>query len=257
MKKLILSALAVAALQYSSFAQTTSLFDGKTTAGWHAYLQKDAGPWSVVDGALQFDPKAPNSADLVTDGEYENYELSIDWKIAEGGNSGIIFGVHEDPTLGATYLSGIEMQVLDNEKAEDNKKANHLAGSLYDMKAAPADAAKPAGQAETSQACPFVDAPFAQQAEDRSPRSAGEDGRFAARRSPRQTRQAARLGQAESARQAARRRDQTESRSWAAKSASELGSATRSAGQHHHDQAARFESRSEAECAEAAGARSG
>jgi hypothetical protein len=150
MKKLILSALAVAALQYSSFAQSTTLFDGKTTTGWHAYLQKDAGPWSVVDGALQFDPKAPNSADLVTDGEYENYELSIDWKIAEGGNSGIIFGVHEEPALGATYLSGIEMQVLDNEKAEDNKKPSHLAGSLYDLKPAPADAAKPAGQWNTA-----------------------------------------------------------------------------------------------------------
>lgn len=145
MKKLILSALAVAALQYTTMAQTP-LFDGKTTNGWHAYLQKDAGPWKVVDGALQFDPTAPNSADLVTDGEYENYELSIDWRIAKGGNSGIIFGVHEDPKLGATYLSGIEMQVLDNVNAEDNKKANHLAGSLYDLKAAPADAAKPAGE---------------------------------------------------------------------------------------------------------------
>lgn len=150
MKKLILSAMAVAALQYSSMAQTQKLFDGKTTTGWHAYLQKDAGPWSVVDGALQFDPKAPHSADLVTDGEYENYELSVDWKIAEGGNSGIIFGVHEDPALGATYLSGIEMQVLDNVKAEDNKKPSHLAGSLYDLKAAPADAAKPAGQWNTA-----------------------------------------------------------------------------------------------------------
>ncbi|RYU89443.1 DUF1080 domain-containing protein [Mucilaginibacter terrigena] len=146
MKKLILGVMAVAALQYSASAQTKKLFDGKTTNGWHAYLTKTAGPWSVVDGALQFDPKAPNSADLVTDGEYENYELTVDWKIAEGGNSGIIFGVHEDPALGATYLSGIEMQVLDNQNAEDNKKPNHLAGSLYDMKAAPADAAKPAGQ---------------------------------------------------------------------------------------------------------------
>ncbi|TSD64636.1 DUF1080 domain-containing protein [Inquilinus sp. KBS0705] len=144
MKKLLLSAIAVAALSYSSSAQ--KLFDGKTTTGWHAYLGKDAGPWKVVDGALQLDPAAPGQADLVTDGEYENYELSLEWKIAEGGNSGIIFGVHEDPALGATYLSGIEMQVLDNEKAEDNKKDNHLAGSLYDMKAAPATAAKPAGQ---------------------------------------------------------------------------------------------------------------
>ncbi|WP_121245472.1 3-keto-disaccharide hydrolase [Mucilaginibacter phyllosphaerae] len=146
MKKLFLSALAVAALQYTTMAQTKTLFDGKTTTGWHTYLGKTAGPWSVVDGALQLDPNAEGQADLVTDGEYENYELSIDWKIAEGGNSGIIFGVHEDPSLGATYLSGIEMQVLDNVKAEDNKKPTHLAGSLYDLKAAPADAAKPAGE---------------------------------------------------------------------------------------------------------------
>lgn len=148
MKKLILSALALTAC-YTSFAQkgkTVSIFDGKTTKGWHSYLSKEAGAWSVVDGALQLDPNAPKPADLVTDGEYENYELHIDWKIAEGGNSGIIFGVKEDTAFHATYATGIEMQVLDNQKAEDNKKPNHLAGSLYDMKAAPADAAKPAGQ---------------------------------------------------------------------------------------------------------------
>jgi len=147
MKKLLLSVVAVAALHYSSSAQ--KIFDGKTTSGWHAYNAKGPGAWSVVDGALQLDPKAPGQADLVTDNEYENYELTLDWKIAEGGNSGIIFGVHEDPALGATYLSGIEMQVLDNEKAEDNKKPSHLAGSLYDMKEAPA-AAKPAGQWNTA-----------------------------------------------------------------------------------------------------------
>ncbi|MBD1393447.1 3-keto-disaccharide hydrolase [Mucilaginibacter glaciei] len=149
MKKLLLGALALAAFSYSASAQkgkTVSLFDGKTTKGWHSYLHTDAGPWTVVDGALQLDPKAPNQADLITDGEYENYELTLDWKIAEGGNSGVIFGVHEDTTFHATYQTGIEMQVLDNVKASDNKKANHLAGSLYDMKAAPADAAKPAGQ---------------------------------------------------------------------------------------------------------------
>jgi len=150
MKRTILTAVTFAALHCASYAQNTkgsqSLFNGKTTQGWHAYLAKDAGPWNVVKGALQLDPKAPNQADLVSDGEYENYELKLDWKIAEGGNSGIIFGVHEDPALNATYLSGIEMQVLDNIKAEDNKKANHLAGSLYDIKPAPASAAKPAGQ---------------------------------------------------------------------------------------------------------------
>ncbi|OOQ60555.1 3-keto-disaccharide hydrolase [Mucilaginibacter pedocola] len=147
MRKLFLSALALSAVSLTASAQKdVKLFDGKTTTGWHVYNKTGAGSWSVVDGALQLDPTSHDAADLLTDGEYENFELTIDWKIAEGGNSGIIFGVHEDPALGATYLTGIEMQVLDNVKAEDNKNPTHLAGSLYDMKAAPATAAKPAGQ---------------------------------------------------------------------------------------------------------------
>lgn len=143
MKKILFSILAVAAVN-CSMAQT-KLFDGKTTNGWHSYLKSGPGAWKVVDGAIQLDPKAPDQGDLVTDKEYENYELSLSWKISEGGNSGVIFGVHEDPSFGATYLTGMEMQVLDDKGAEDNKKANHLAGSLYDMKA-PSVAAKPAGE---------------------------------------------------------------------------------------------------------------
>jgi hypothetical protein len=146
MKKILLSLLAVPALYFSSSAQTTTLFDGKTTTGWHSYLKTGAGAWKVVDGALTLDPKAEQQGDLVTDGEYENYELTLEWNIEKGGNSGVIFGVHEDPKFGATYQTGIEMQVLDNKDAEDNKKANHLAGSLYDMKAPSADVCKPAGE---------------------------------------------------------------------------------------------------------------
>ncbi|WP_245897188.1 3-keto-disaccharide hydrolase [Hymenobacter nivis] len=123
------------------------MFDGKTTHGWHVYLKPTAEPaWGVVGGALQLNPKAPGQGDLVTDGEYENFELNLEWKISPGGNSGIIFGVHEDSAFAATYETGIEMQVLDNKEAEDNKKATHLAGALYDMVAPPKDAAKPAGE---------------------------------------------------------------------------------------------------------------
>jgi hypothetical protein len=149
MKKIFLSLMAVPALHFAVSAQTKgyqSLFDGKTTTGWHTYLKTGAGAWKVVDGALQLDPKAEGQGDLVTDNEYENYELKIDWKISATGNSGIIFGVHEDPKFKETYQTGVEMQVLDNKNAEDNKKANHLAGSLYDMKAPSADVAKPAGE---------------------------------------------------------------------------------------------------------------
>lgn len=146
-RKLIV--LAVSALFFSSaMAQTPNtlskeekkagwklLFDGKTTKGWHTYLKKEAGAkWQVKDGAIVFDPTlSTGGGDLVTDGIYENYELNLEWKISKGGNSGIIFDIQEDPKYGATYLTGPEMQVLDNIDASDNKKENHLAGCLYDM----------------------------------------------------------------------------------------------------------------------------
>jgi hypothetical protein len=112
------------------------LFDGTTTKGWHTYLRDTVGSkWQVKDGALVFDPTQPKEGggDIVTNSEYENYELTLEWKISKGGNSGIIFDVQEDPQYRATYQTGPEMQVLDNIDADDNKKENHLAGCLYDM----------------------------------------------------------------------------------------------------------------------------
>jgi hypothetical protein len=112
------------------------LFDGKTIQGWHTYLRDTVGSkWQVKNGAIIFDPTQPESGggDLVTNMVYENYELDLEWKISKGGNSGIIFDVQEDPKYDATYLTGPEMQVLDNIDADDNKKQTHLAGCLYDM----------------------------------------------------------------------------------------------------------------------------
>lgn len=112
------------------------LFDGKTTKGWHTYLRDTVGSkWQVQDGAIIFDPTKPRNGggDIVTNEEYENYELNLEWKVAKGSNSGIIFDIQESPKNGATYQTGPEMQVLDNINASDNKKQNHLAGCLYDM----------------------------------------------------------------------------------------------------------------------------
>lgn len=159
MKKLIL--LPALLLAGSLMAQTNNqltakekkegwqlLFDGKTTDGWHNFQKPSVSPaWSVADGVLALDPKIKEGrGDIVTAGEYENFELAIDWNIAEEGNSGIMFLVNEDAAYHATYETGPEYQLLDNVKAEDNKKDNHLAGSLYDIIAAPKDAEKPAGQ---------------------------------------------------------------------------------------------------------------
>lgn len=155
MKKLLLAVLSMAVINAVSAQSALSpkekkegfvqLFDGKTTTGWHLFHGTGAGAWRVHDGILQLDTAAQGQGDLVTDNEYENYELRLDWRIPEGGNSGVIFSVNEDPKYAYTFLTGMEMQVLDDKGAEDNKQANHLAGSLYDM-VAPAHPAKPAGK---------------------------------------------------------------------------------------------------------------
>lgn len=112
------------------------LFDGTTTKGWHTYKKDTVGSkWQVKDGAIIFDPSQPKEGggDIVTNEAFENFELSLEWKISKGGNSGIIFDIQENAANNATYMTGPEMQVLDNIDAADNKKENHLAGCLYDM----------------------------------------------------------------------------------------------------------------------------
>src|SRR5690349_18687459 len=91
------------------------LFDGKTTSGWHTYGQDKANDsWSIEDGALTLNPSHKEGGDLVTNQEYSNYDLKLEWKISEKGNSGVIFYVHEDPQYKTTWNTGMEMQVLDN-----------------------------------------------------------------------------------------------------------------------------------------------
>jgi len=103
--------------------------------------------WAVKEGVISLDPKEKDGrGDIVSDKEYENFELAIDWNISEEGNSGIMFIVHEDKAYENTYTTGPEYQLLDDKKAEDNKQANHLAGSLYDIIAPVKPSENPAGQ---------------------------------------------------------------------------------------------------------------
>ncbi|RYC71988.1 MULTISPECIES: 3-keto-disaccharide hydrolase [Spirosoma] len=129
-----------------------TLFDGKTLTGWHNYLKTNqpvSSNWVVDDGAIHF-AGGRGGGDLVSDKEYGNFELEIEWKIAEGGNSGIIYHVNEDPKFKATYNTGPEMQVLDNERHPDAKMGrdgNRTAGALYDIqKPITMNTAKPAGE---------------------------------------------------------------------------------------------------------------
>ncbi len=152
MKKYILSALVLVAVSSIANAQKgfKKLFDGKTTKGWHSYNKSTVGSaWEVVDGAIHMNPTKKGKdggGDLVTDKEYSNFHLKYDWKVAPGANSGLIFFVHEDPKFSQTYLTGPEMQVLDNEGHKDGKITKHRSGDLYDMLKSTSEPVKPLGQ---------------------------------------------------------------------------------------------------------------
>jgi len=125
-----------------------TLFDGKTTKGWHSYGKTTVGSaWKVTDGALYLDNTNKDGGDLVTDGEYENFDLKLEWKISKNGNSGIIINIHEDPAkYKETYRTGPEIQVLDNDGHSDGKIIKHRAGDLYDLIKSSSEPVKPVGE---------------------------------------------------------------------------------------------------------------
>ena len=124
------------------------LFDGKTMNGWRNYQSdKVTDRWMVSNGELYLDKSVTaGTGDIMTNDEFENYELAIEWKISPCGNSGIIFNVVEDEKFKNTYNSGPEMQVLDNTCHPDAKIAKHRAGDLYDLIAVSKETVKPAGE---------------------------------------------------------------------------------------------------------------
>ena len=126
----------------------TTLFDGTSTNGWHSYGKSAVNSrWKIADGAITIDTASKESGDIVTNDEYENFDLQLEWKIAPKGNSGIIFLVKEDTAkYHATYVTGPEMQVLDNNGHEDAKIPKHRAGDLYDLIACSTETVKPAGE---------------------------------------------------------------------------------------------------------------
>ena len=112
-------------------------FNGKDLSGWHIYNRgNDESKWKVVDGELICDPKGTGQfGDIISDKEYENFELDFEWKVKKGGNSGVFINVKEDTAYAATFATGLEMQLLDNANAEQRHKidSTHWAGCLYSV----------------------------------------------------------------------------------------------------------------------------
>ena len=123
------------------------LFDGSSFRGWRG-LGYDSVPtahWKIVDGSIMKVPshdvaKMPdgqpaNGGDLMTTDAFRDFELSFDWKVALGSNSGLKYNVSEPMSVKSSNHAalGFEYQVLDDSMNTDNKIPTHRAGSLYDL----------------------------------------------------------------------------------------------------------------------------
>ncbi len=117
------------------------LFDGASTRGWRPF--RGQGPvqgWSVVDGALA---RTGPGGDIITEAQYGDFELRLEWKVASGGNSGVFFRVDENHD--AVWRTGAEMQVLDNDAHPDGRNPATSAGANYALHSPPVDATQPVG----------------------------------------------------------------------------------------------------------------
>lgn len=123
-------------------AKTESLFDGESLAGWHGYNKTgEVTNWTIIDSALVClgAAEGDTGGDIVSDKEYENFELSWDWKIDQGGNSGVMYHVVEDPKYKGPYETGPEYQMIDDIGYPGKLEEWQLTGADYAMNLAKAD----------------------------------------------------------------------------------------------------------------------
>ena len=117
-----------------------SLFDGKSLAGWRGYKKTDAaaGRWTIQDGMLTLPPKdgrdTRGARDIITAETFDLFDLTWEWKVAQGGNSGLKYFVLED----RDSAIGHEYQLIDDERHPDAKIGPHRqTAAFYDVLAAP------------------------------------------------------------------------------------------------------------------------
>lgn len=122
------------------------LFDGQTMADWRGYKSPDlpAG-WRVADGIIVKDSGAE---DIVTRDSFANFELTMDWKLAKAGNSGIFY--HGTEEYDHIYWSAPEYQLLDDKNAPDGTSRLTSAGADYALYPSPAGIEHPFGEWNTA-----------------------------------------------------------------------------------------------------------
>jgi hypothetical protein len=125
------------------------LFDGSTLSGWRGYKRTDASAtrWKIEDGMLTVDPAGGKDTrgalDLITAATYDNFELTFEWRVAQGGNSGVKYFVLEDRDAAI----GHEYQIIDDERHADAKIGpKRQTSAFYDVLPASNRPLKPAGE---------------------------------------------------------------------------------------------------------------
>ncbi len=120
------------------------LFDGESLDQWRGYKMDDVPEGWVVQDQTITRLGQDGWIDLITREQFDDFELSLEWKISEGGNSGIFFNVTEDHDH--PWDSGPEMQILDNPHHGDGHDPRTSAGANYALHAPASDATKPVGE---------------------------------------------------------------------------------------------------------------
>lgn len=122
------------------------LFDGKTTKGWHTFGRDRVVGWEVTNGELiALGQGGDHANDIVTDGEFENFELAVDWKLTPRANSGIFFNVVEKG-YEEVYATGPEYQLIDDDGWPDKLEDWQHTAANYAMHPPSQKAARPVGQ---------------------------------------------------------------------------------------------------------------
>lgn len=134
MKISYVALLAALVVSSATADEWKTLFDGKEIKGLRGYKQREVPKnWVIENGTLKTVPG--RATDLITSEKYTNFEFEVEWKVAPGGNSGIIYNVAE--TSGPTYSTGTEYQLLDDARHGDGKNPKTSAGALYALIAPP------------------------------------------------------------------------------------------------------------------------
>ena len=139
------------------------LFDGKTFDGWRGLGSPTVpeGHWLIENGVIhkvengkvpvKADGQPLEGGDLMSIDTFQNFDLTFEWKISEGGNSGIKYNVSEEISArgGSHSALGFEYQVLDDKGYPEKLKPSQYSASLYDLIAAKNIQLKPVGEFNT------------------------------------------------------------------------------------------------------------